>query len=157
VEVNGIAHIHLNVNRFAECVAFYDELMPHLGLRVVHHSEEFVYYVGGRTGYAISRADPKYADEPHDARRPGLHHYCFRARSREDVDEVHDFVVGLGARIIRAPEDGPWAPGYYSCSFLDPDGIRLEVNHVPGKGVFADGAEYDPAPAYPVTGKRSGS
>ena len=29
-------------------------------------------------------------------------------------------------------------PGYYySLPFLDPDEIRLEVNHVPGKGVFA--------------------
>jgi hypothetical protein len=36
-------------------------------------------------------------------------------------------------------------PGYYySLPFLDPDEIRLEVNHVPGKGVFADGASFDP-------------
>jgi hypothetical protein len=43
--------------------------------------------------------------------------------------------------------------GYYSLSFLDPDGIRLEVNHVPGKGVFAEEATFDPAPGYPVTGR----
>jgi catechol 2,3-dioxygenase-like lactoylglutathione lyase family enzyme len=153
VEVNGIAHIELSVNRFEECVAFYDQLMPFLGLKVVHRADNFVYYVGGRTGYAISRADPKYAGEPHDAMRPGLHHYCFRARSREDVDEVYALLQSIGATMIRAPQEGPWAPGYYSLSFLDPDGIRLEVNHVPGKGVFAEGASYDPAPDYPVTGK----
>jgi catechol 2,3-dioxygenase-like lactoylglutathione lyase family enzyme len=153
VEVNGIAHIQLSVNRFEECEAFYDQLMPYLGLRVVHRVEHFVYYVGGRTGFAISRADPKYAIEPHDAMRPGLHHYCFRARSREDVDGLYLFLQRIGARMVRAPEEGPWAPGYYSLSFLDPDGIRLEVNHVPGKGVFAEGASYDPAPDYPVTGK----
>jgi ketosteroid isomerase-like protein len=28
------------------------------------------------------------------------------------------------------------------------------VNHVPGKGVFAKGASFDPAPDYPVTGRR---
>ena len=89
MEVNGIAHIQLSVTRFEECVAFYDRLMPSLGLQVVHRSDEFVYYVGGRTGYAISRADARYAGEPHDAMRPGLHHYCFRARSREDVDAVY--------------------------------------------------------------------
>ena len=27
--------------------------------------------------------------------------------------------------------------GYYSVLFEDPDGIRLEVNHVPGKGLLA--------------------
>lgn len=155
MEVNGIAHIQLSVSRFEECEAFYDQLMPYLGLRVVHRADNFVYYVGGRTGFAISRADAQHADQPHDAMRPGLHHYCFRARSREDVDDLHVFLQGIGARMVRAPEEGPWAPGYYSLSFLDPDGIRLEVNYVPGKGVFAEGASYDPAPGYPVAGRRA--
>jgi catechol 2,3-dioxygenase-like lactoylglutathione lyase family enzyme len=153
MEVNGVAHIQLSVNRFEECKAFYDQLMPHLGLRAVHRSEDFVYYVGGRTGFAICRADSRYAAAGHVPDRPGLHHLCFRARSREDVDELYAFLQALGARMVRAPEAGPWAPGYYSLSFLDPDGIRLEVNHVPGKGVFAEGASFDPAPDYPVTGR----
>jgi catechol 2,3-dioxygenase-like lactoylglutathione lyase family enzyme len=153
VEVNGVAHIQLSVNRFEECKAFYDQLMPYLGLRVVHRSEDFVYYVGGRTGFAICRADSRYSEEDHVPDRPGLHHLCFRARCREDVDDLYPFLETLGARIVRAPEEGPWAPGYYSLSFLDPDGIRLEFNHVPGKGVFAEGASYDPAPDYPVTGR----
>jgi hypothetical protein len=46
-------------------------------------------------------------------------------------------VVELGARIIRAPEAGHWAPGYYSTLFEDPDGVRLEVNYIPGKGLLA--------------------
>jgi catechol 2,3-dioxygenase-like lactoylglutathione lyase family enzyme len=65
-----------------------------------------------------------------------LHHICFRARERADVDACHDFVVGLGATIVHPPEDGAWAPGYYSVLFEDPDGIRLEINHVPGKGLL---------------------
>jgi glyoxalase/bleomycin resistance protein/dioxygenase superfamily protein len=40
----------------------------------------------------------------------------------------------FGAKIVRAPEDGPWAPGYYSVLFEDPDGIRIEANFVPGAG-----------------------
>jgi catechol 2,3-dioxygenase-like lactoylglutathione lyase family enzyme len=157
VEVNGIAHIQLSVNRFAECEAFYDQLMPYLGLQVVHRSANFVYYVGGRTGYAISRADPRHANEPHDAMRSGLHHCCFRVRSREDVDELYEFLKSIGAEMVRPPEDGPWAPGYYSLSFRDPDGIRLEVNHVPGKGVFAQGAAFVSAPGYPLTGRSGGT
>ncbi len=127
--------------------------MPYLGLRPVHRSDEFTYYVGGRTGYLISPADPRFADDPHDATRPGLHHYCFRARSRGDIDELYVFLKELGATMVRTPEEGPWAPGYYSLSFLDPDGIRLEVNHVPGKGVFAEGAAFNPEADYPVTGR----
>jgi catechol 2,3-dioxygenase-like lactoylglutathione lyase family enzyme len=157
VEINGVAHIQLSVNRFDECAAFYDRLMPFLGLRVVMRTDDFVYYVGGRTGYLISRADPRYADEPHDAMRPGLHHYCFRARSREDVDELYEFLQGIGANMVRAPEEGPWAPGYYSLSFLDPDGIRLEVNHVPGKGLLAEDASSDAARDHPATERPSGT
>jgi len=45
-------------------------------------------------------------------------------------------VRNLGATIIHAPEEAVWAPGYYSILFEDPDGIRLEVNYVPGKGLL---------------------
>ena len=69
--------------------------------------------------------------------RVGLHHVCFRARERADVDAVHALLVDLGAKIVHPPEVGMWAPGYYSVLFEDPDGIRLEVNHVPGKGLLA--------------------
>ncbi len=55
--------------------------------------------------------------------------------------------------IVRAPEEGPWAPGYYSLSFRDPESIRLELNHVPGTGVFAEGAAFDPAPDHPLSGQ----
>jgi catechol 2,3-dioxygenase-like lactoylglutathione lyase family enzyme/ketosteroid isomerase-like protein len=155
VEINGVAHIQLSVNDFARCVGFYDQLMPYLGLRVVHRSDDLVYYVGGRTGFALSPADPRYAGERHVPTRSGLHHLCFRARSREDIDDLYVFLEEIGAEMVRAPEEGPWAPGYYSLSFLDPEGIRLEVNHVPGKGVFAEDATFDPARDYPVTGRPS--
>jgi catechol 2,3-dioxygenase-like lactoylglutathione lyase family enzyme len=54
MEVNGIAHIQVSVNRFEECISFYDQLMPYLGLDAVERSERVVY----------SRADARYADEP---------------------------------------------------------------------------------------------
>ena len=34
-EVNGVAHVILRVNRNAECIAFYDQVMPFLGLKAV--------------------------------------------------------------------------------------------------------------------------
>ncbi len=66
--------------------------------------------------------------------RVGLHHVCFRARSREDVDALHGFLQELGATIVHPPREDSFAPGYYSVLFEDPDGIRLEMNYVPGKG-----------------------
>src|SRR5688572_975110 len=154
IEINGVAHVILRVNRIAECIAFYDRLMPFLGLRAIPpRSDEFVYYVGGRTAVGIRRADPQHAEPAHVEAAPGLDHLCFRARGREDVDAVHAFVEGLGTEIVRPPRDGPWAPGYYSCSFRDPEGIRLEVNHVPGPGLLVEGAAFRPDPDYPLSGE----
>ena len=153
VEINGVAHVILRVNRISECIAFYDRLMPFLGLRAVEpRSDEFVYYVGGRTAIGLRLADPEHAGFAHAETGPGLDHLCFRARSREDVDAVHQFVKGMGAEIVRAPVEGPWAPGYYSTSFRDPEGIRLELNHVPGTGLLAGGATFLPDPDYPLSG-----
>jgi catechol 2,3-dioxygenase-like lactoylglutathione lyase family enzyme len=154
IEINGVAHVILRANRVEECIAFYDQLMPFLGLKAVPpRAPDFVYYVGGRTAVAIRRADPEHAEAEHVETGPGLDHMCFRARSREDVDAVHEFLVGIDADIVRAPEEGPWAPGYYSLSFRDPEGIRLEVNHVPGPGLLAAGASFEPAPDHPVEGR----
>jgi catechol 2,3-dioxygenase-like lactoylglutathione lyase family enzyme len=154
VEINGVAHIILRVSRFEECVAFYDALMPRLGLAVVFRSDEFVYYVGGRTAVGIRPAARDLADHRHEELAPGIDHLCFRARSREDVDGLYPFLQAIGAELVRAPEEGPWAPGYYSLSFRDPEGIRLEVSYVPGKGVLADDASFVRVSDYPLEGRR---
>jgi catechol 2,3-dioxygenase-like lactoylglutathione lyase family enzyme len=155
IEINGVAHIILRISRMAECIAFYDRLMPFLGLRPVEpRSEDFVYYVGGRTALAIRRAEPEHADAPHLETGPGIDHLCFRARRREDVDALYSFLREIRADMVRVPQEGPWAPGYYSLSFRDPEGIRLELNHVPGTGLLAEGAEFRPAPDLPLSGRQ---
>ena len=54
----------------------------------------------------------------------------------------------MNATIIRGPEEGTWAPGYYSLLFEDPDGIRLELCYVPGAGLLQAGAAFDPEAGY---------
>lgn len=154
MEINGIAHVVLRVSRYEECAAFYDQLMPELGLTAVHRRDGFVYYVGGRTAVGVARAATEHAGHAHVETGPGIEHLCFRARTRMDVDDLYAFVQRIGAEMVRPPEEGPWAPGYYSMSFRDPEGIRLEINHVPGQGVLADGATYNPSPDYPLEGRR---
>jgi catechol 2,3-dioxygenase-like lactoylglutathione lyase family enzyme len=80
--------------------------------------------------------------------RVGLHHLCLRARSRDDVDRTAALLKEIGATIVRGPMEGDWAPGYYYVLFEDPDGIRLEVNHVPGAGVLAEGTAFNPSRGY---------
>jgi len=136
VEINGIAHVVLTVSDLARSRSFYAKLLPFLGLTPVMDAPDFYYCVGGRTAVGLRPADPALGDRRFDQGRVGLHHVCFRARERADIDAVHALVAELGANIIHPPEEGAWAPGYYSVLFEDPDGIRLEVNHVPGKGLL---------------------
>lgn len=137
MEINGVAHFFLTVGDFARARAFYAELLPFFGLTAVLDGDGFYYCVGGRTAVGIRQADPEHAGDRFVQGRIGLHHVCFRARERGDVDRCHEFVRELGATIVHPPEDGAWAPGYYSVLFEDPEGIRLEMNHVPGKGLLA--------------------
>jgi catechol 2,3-dioxygenase-like lactoylglutathione lyase family enzyme len=141
MEINGIAHVILTVRDVRASRAFYRALLAHMGLTEVVDSDEFLYFVGGRTAVGLRPAEGPAAKERFNQGCAGLHHVCFRARSREDVESVHALVAGLGARIVHTPEEGGWVPGYYSVLFEDPDGIRLEVNHVPGKGVFDPGVQ----------------
>jgi len=135
MNINGIAHVQLTVNRFAECRAFYEKLLGFFEMTpIIDQPDGYYYCVGGRTGIAIAPAALEQRTSAFDQRRVGLHHLCFRLRQREDVDTLHEFLMALGAKIVHPPEDGSWAPGYYSVLFEDPDGIRLEANFVPGKG-----------------------
>jgi catechol 2,3-dioxygenase-like lactoylglutathione lyase family enzyme len=138
MEINGMAHVILAVSDFEKSLPFYEKLLPFLGLTPVIRSSEMFYCVGGRTALGIMRGDEKFHGEKFAQRRVGLHHLCFRARSREDIDAAYLSLRDFGATIVHAPEEGSWAPGYYSVLFEDPDGIRLEINFVPGKGLLAE-------------------
>lgn len=138
MEINGIAHIMLTVSNFDACRTFYEKLLGYLGLTPVIDADGYYYCVGGRTAVGIVQAEAKHRGGRFEQRRVGLHHACFRVRERVDIDDLHGFLQEIGAKIVHPPEDGAFAPGYYSILFEDPDGIRLEVNHVPGKGLLAD-------------------
>jgi len=135
-----MAHLILTVSDFARARVFYAALLPFLGLTPVIDSPEYYYCVGGRTALGIRPGSGAHSGERFEQARTGLHHLCFRTRSREDVDALHAFLVARGAAIVHAPQEEPWAPGYYSVLFEDPDGIRLEANFVPGRGLLEPGA-----------------
>ena len=61
--------------------------------------------------------------------------------SRADVDQIHEVAQKIGAKIVHPPQEDGFAPGYYSVLFEDPDGIRLEANFIPGKGILEPGLD----------------
>lgn len=131
-QINGIAHIQLSVRDMNMSIPFYRTLLESLEMVVLIDDQDYFYCIGGRTGIAISPANAGTPD--FNQRAPGLHHLCLRARSEADIDEIFETAKALGANIVRPPEHGEYAPGYYSVLFEDPDGIRIEANYIPGKG-----------------------
>jgi len=136
MEVNGIAHIQLTVNDLQRAMPFYENVLGFMGMKPVVKAPNFLYMIGGRTAVAITRSSEESRKYAFNQRRIGLHHVCFRARSRQDIDVLHAFLLEHEVKVVHPPEDGSWAPGYYSVLFEDPEGIRLECNFVPGKGHF---------------------
>jgi catechol 2,3-dioxygenase-like lactoylglutathione lyase family enzyme len=151
IEVNGMAHVILTVSSFEKAGEFYGRLLPFFGLKKVFEGENFMYWVGGRTALGIQRCDDAYRAEVFAQYRVGLHHLCFRAREREDVDRTAEFLRSMEASIIRGPQPGDWAPGYYYVLFEDPDKIRLEICHVPGSGVLASDVSFNPGSDFDQT------
>ena len=153
VEVNGIAHIQLTVNDPERCIPFWEKLCHFLEMKTLIRNDDTVYCIGSRTGIMVRAAPPDKRDRAFDQDTAGLHHFCFRARSKEDVDAIAAFVTGeLDAKIIHGPEPGDrFAPGYYSVLFEDPDGLRVEFNHVPGAGHLGPGGRLGEGGQGPAT------
>lgn len=144
IDINGMAHVILTVSQYDKAKEFYSKLMTAMGLECVFDTSGMTYFVGGRTALGIQPCAPEFAGERFQQGRVGLHHICFRARSRADVDKVDALLREMDAHIVSPAQEGHWAPGYYYVLFEDPDGIRVEVNHVPGAGVLAEDASFNP-------------
>ena len=89
-----------------------DQLLPQLSLRREAQSEDTTAY---------------------DRYSVGVHHIAFEAWSREMVDERAEWLAERGAEIESGPEEYGYMPGYYAVFFYDPDGIKLEIVHIPGQ------------------------
>ena len=144
LNINGIAHIALSVKNISKSKVFYNTLLPFLGLTRVHEGDKSIYHVGARTGIMIQQIDENMDSANFNQNNIGLHHFCFRARERKDIDLLGNKLKEMKAAIIRGPMEGNWAPGYYYILFEDPDGIRLEVNYVPGAGVLEKNNKFNP-------------
>ena len=143
LDINGIAHIALSVKDIKKSKPFYKELLPFLGLKLIHDGEESCYHIGSKTGVLIQQINNQNDSSDFNQNNIGLHHLCFRARSKEDIDKLSKKLLSMKTNIVRGPLKGAWAPGYYYILFEDPDGIRLEVNFVPGEGLLDENKKFN--------------
>jgi catechol 2,3-dioxygenase-like lactoylglutathione lyase family enzyme len=129
----GVQHIDLVVSSIERSLPFYRELLAPLGYHRISEVEgergETIWYLSG-PGVAIGLREAQ-SEGAHDRYSVGVHHIAFEAWSRAMVDERADWLVERGAEIESGPEEYAYQVGYYAVFFYDPDGIKLEIVHIP--------------------------
>lgn len=133
--LGSLSHIYLTVTDVERSAALYRPVMEFLGFRLVKIDQDRAAWdapAGGapqRFTLVAARADRAYPG--HDRYSPGLHHICWHADSREQVDALHRLLLEHSLTVMDAPAEYGYAPGYYAVFFADPDGIKLELAHIP--------------------------
>lgn len=131
---SGVHHVDLVVSSIERSLPFYTELLGPLGYTRVSEVEgergETIWYLTG-PGTSIGLRESQ-SDDPHDRYAVGLHHIAFEADSRIQVNELAAWVRAQSVEIESEPQEYTYMPGYYAFFFFDPDGIKLELVHVPG-------------------------
>ena len=128
--VAGIDRIYITVSDLNRSEAFYDivllQLLEFRKNKFTLDGEPHIQYFNRHFGYVLR---PSHRTLPHDAFAPGLHHFCLRVNSIEDVVAVSARLRDAGIDASAAKNYPEYAPDYWATYFADPDGIRLEVTN----------------------------
>ena len=131
----GVHHVDLVVSSIERSLRFYTELLGPLGFHRVAEVEgergETIWYIGG-PGSSVGLREAQSESPPYDRYRVGVHHLAFEAPSRAEVDERAAWVRTQEVELESEPQEYTYSPGYYAVFFYDPDGLKLEIVHVPG-------------------------
>ena len=86
-------------------------------------------------GIEVRPARKDRRDRRYDRYEPGPHHLAFHADSPETVRRVRDAMLAVNAEVLDPPNDysdhPAYTKGYYAAFYADPDGVKLEVAHIP--------------------------
>ena len=137
--IRALDHLDLVVTSLERSLPFYQEL---LGLtqesEIVGERGEKVVYISrpgeepaGNFSIGLREKQSDAHTTPYDRYGVGVHHVAFEVDSRQVVDEQAAWLRAQGAEIESGPEEYDYSEGYYAVFFYDPDGIKLEVLHVP--------------------------
>ena len=136
MRTSGVHHVDLVVSSIERSLTFYRELLAPLGFHRIGEVEgergETIWYLSGPGSSIGLREAQSEREQPIDRYEVGLHHLALEASSRAAVDERAAWLRSHGVEIESGREEYGYSPGYYAVFFFDPDGIKLEIVHVPG-------------------------
>lgn len=124
-----IDHIGIGVPDLAAAKAYYDELMPILGLKpwfATGADGTFNYGPDGAGGTQLFFYQALEGG-PYSRDRTGLQHLAFFVASRAIVREAYEWARSRNAEILHEPREFPEYGQHFATYWLDPHGIKLEV------------------------------
>ncbi len=123
-------HIELYVSDLDRAIAFWTPFLARLGYADERWSEGINYIAEDeRQPYlCLLQAEPEHRAAGYHRKRIGLNHLAFRARSRQQVDELRQWLKDAGHTLLY-DDRYPFAtaPDYYALFCEDPDRFKLEV------------------------------
>jgi catechol 2,3-dioxygenase-like lactoylglutathione lyase family enzyme len=133
---SGVHHVDLVVSSIERSLPFYRELLGPIGWHAINEVQgergETIWYLSGPGSSIGLRAAQTPFEHPYERYAVGLHHVAIEVPARATVDERAEWLRSTGAEIESEPQEYAYRPGYYAVFFYDPDGIKLEIVHVPG-------------------------
>jgi glyoxylase I family protein len=132
----GVDHIIINVNNYAAAKRFYAWLMPQIGYPKAMSYDQAdtdvtTGYFGDDGSFWIRPSDPEFRSDQFHRHRVGLCEIAFAADSRKQIDDLAKQIPANGGKVTDQPKEYDYVPGYYAVFFTDPDGLKLELVHVP--------------------------
>jgi len=128
-------HLRLTVSAIPRAEAFYAPILEFMGYHLVVKSVARLAWSSaspyGLQWIILTAAHRDRVNRDHDRYSPGLHHFAWNADSRAEVDALYGILVDRDLAVLDPPAEYDYEPGYYAVFFADPDGMKLELVHVP--------------------------
>ena len=128
VKTQGVVHFSLPVTDMERSARFYSEL---LGMKIVNKTPKMVFLKCGDDFLILAKGN---APLRYDSDKNTPVHHAFKVAA-EDFEPALEFLRKNGVEVfnVETRQQGVFlGPQAY---FLDPDGNKLEIDHVTGMGV----------------------
>ncbi len=123
-----LSHVEIYVSDLERTTTLWEPFLQRIGYNAFQSWPEGRSWMRENTYLVFVQAPADTLAVGYDRRRVGLNHLAFHAASREQVDEVTQWLRERGVRILYEGRH-PHAAGddRYAVFFEDPDGIKVEV------------------------------
>ena len=126
----ALRHLSLEISDVARSRSFYDRFLPKVGFRRFVAGPEYLGYTdGAMTLWLVRNPSPRIRRHPPTGDEEVIaEHIAFHFPTPAAVRSAEaELTEGEFYPIFRAEEHPEFRPGYFSATWVDPDGIAIEL------------------------------